>query len=296
MMAGMCRLFGFRSVIPSQVHRSLVAADNALARQSQAHPDGWGVAYYIDGAPHLVKAANGAVDDAIFRRVSGVVASQTVMAHVRKATQGPLTVLNAHPFQFGRWVFAHNGDIPNFAHTRDRLLEAIAPRLRRFILGETDSEHLFFLFLSELSRHGDPGGREIGLDEVFQAISETVLTVRRLCDAPGAPPALLSMLVTNGQSMVAHQGGKDLFWSTWKGRCPDRDVCPSLAPACEAPTTTGFVNHFLVASEPLSGDNVWQPLAEGEMAGVDLRMRLTLRAGPPPPLRVPQTTTACSPG
>ena len=45
----MCRLFGFRSVIPSQMHRSLIAADNALGRQSERHPDGWGVAYYVDG-------------------------------------------------------------------------------------------------------------------------------------------------------------------------------------------------------------------------------------------------------
>ena len=41
----MCRLFGFRSVIPSQVHQSLVGAENALMLQSDRHPDGWGVAW-----------------------------------------------------------------------------------------------------------------------------------------------------------------------------------------------------------------------------------------------------------
>ena len=46
----MCRLFGFRSVLRSQVHRSLRSADNALAVQSRVHPDGWGVAYYVAGA------------------------------------------------------------------------------------------------------------------------------------------------------------------------------------------------------------------------------------------------------
>jgi hypothetical protein len=51
-----------------------------------------------------------------------------------------------------------------------------------------------------------------------------------------------------------------------------------------------------VASEPLSGDNVWHPLSEGEMAGVDFRMRLTLRAGPTAPPRTAPTKTACSPG
>ena len=49
----MCRMFGFRSVLDSHVHRSLLGAENALALQAEHHPDGWGVAYYLGGAPHL---------------------------------------------------------------------------------------------------------------------------------------------------------------------------------------------------------------------------------------------------
>ncbi len=281
----MCRLFGFRSVIPSQVHRSLVAADNALAKQSEAHPDGWGVAYYVDGAPHVTKSAAGAMDDVLFRRVSGIVSSETVMAHIRRATQGALTVLNSHPFQHGRWVMAHNGDIPGFERCRERLEHVIAPRLRRFILGETDSERSFFVFLTELAKCGDLGGR-FGLDEVVTALRETVAQVRALCDGPAGPDgpdgevapsrALLTLMVTNGQVMAAHHGGKDLFYSTWKRRCADRDVCPSLSSVCEAASTTGFVNHLLIASEPLQGENVWEPPAEGDVVGVDWRMRLAL--------------------
>src|SRR5262245_46837922 len=105
----MCRLFGFRSVIPSQVHRSLLSADNALGAQSGRHPDGWGVAFYVDGAPQVTRSPTTALTCALFRRVSGVVASETVLAHVRKATQGEPSVLNCHPFQHGRWTFAHNG-------------------------------------------------------------------------------------------------------------------------------------------------------------------------------------------
>ena len=141
----MCRLFGFRSVIPSQVHRSLVNADNALAFQSERHPDGWGVAYYVDDAPHVTRSAATAIEDQLFARVSGVVSSQTVLAHIRKATVGATNVLNCHPFQYGRWVFAHNGDIPDFQRCREAVENEIAPRLRRFILGDTDSERVFFL-------------------------------------------------------------------------------------------------------------------------------------------------------
>ena len=153
----MCRLFGFRSVIPSQVHRSLLQADNALGLQSVKHPDGWGVAHYIDGSPHVIRSSMTAISDTLFHRVSGVVASETVLAHVRKATQGEKSVLNCHPFQYGRWIFAHNGDIPEFSQYRDEILQLINPHLRRFVLGDTDSEVIFHLFLSELNRHGPLG-------------------------------------------------------------------------------------------------------------------------------------------
>jgi glutamine amidotransferase len=125
----MCRLFGFRSVIPSKVHRSLLAAENALGVQSNDHPDGWGVAFYVDGTPHVTRSPLTALGDSLFHKLSGVVASQTVLAHVRKATQGPKTVLNCHPFQYGRWVFAHNGDIPRLDDRRDELMHEISPEL-----------------------------------------------------------------------------------------------------------------------------------------------------------------------
>ena len=270
----MCRLFGFRSVIPSMVHRSLLDADNALGVQSERHPDGWGVAYYIDETPHLTKSTSTALDDHLFRRVSGVVSSETVIAHIRKATVGNISVLNAHPFQYGRWVFAHNGDIPRFEEVRGTLTREIAPRLRRFILGETDSEVIFFMFLSELQRYGELS-KNIGLEETFAAVVKTLSRVREVCDGrANVSDALTSVLLTNGTTMVAVQGGKSLYWSTYKTRCADRDHCPSLAPECEAPTRTGFVNHLLVSSEPLGGENVWHELPEHHAIGVDWRMRL----------------------
>ncbi|MCA9553460.1 MAG: class II glutamine amidotransferase [Myxococcales bacterium] len=273
----MCRLFGFRSVIPSQVHSSLIHAENALGVQSERHPDGWGVAYYVDGAPHLTKSASTALTDQLFRRVSGVVASETVLAHVRKATQGDLSILNAHPFQYGKWVFAHNGDIPEFGEVRATLLEEVAPRLRRFVLGDTDSEVVFFMFLTSLSQYGPLGGN-YGIEEVIVALRDTVQRVRELCDTPErGHRSLLTLMVTNGATMAATRGGKELFWSSYKTRCSERDSCPSLSPECEAPSGSGFVNHLILSSEPLGGENVWHELEEDGVIGVDWRMRLTRR-------------------
>jgi glutamine amidotransferase len=266
----MCRLFGFRSIIPSQVHRSLLAAENALGIQSNQHPDGWGVAFYVDGAPHVTRSPTTALGDALFHRLSGVVSSETVLAHVRKATQGSSTIFNCHPFQYGRWVFAHNGDIPNFEAKREALLTRVSPRFRRFILGETDSEVLFFVFLSALEASG-PLADDRDVDSISNALREAINSARELCDTDGTR-ALLTVVATNGQSLVAAHGGKELYFSTYKTRCSDRGTCSSLSVACEAPSHTGRVNHFIVSSEPLQGENVWEPLAAGDVIGVDARM------------------------
>src|SRR5690606_21100249 len=228
----MCRLFGFRSVIPSQVHRSLLAAENALGVQSNAHPDGWGVAFFVDGAPHITRSPLTAFGDALFHRLSGVVASETVLAHVRRATRGPKTVFNCHPFQYGRWVFAHNGDIPEFEARREALVAEVQPRLRRFILGETDSEVVFFIFLTELAVFG-PLGEPRTMEQALTALRNTVRRVRAICDSEHAEtPASLTLLATDGRLLIATQGGRELHLSTYKTRCADRDVCTSLSSAC----------------------------------------------------------------
>jgi glutamine amidotransferase len=271
----MCRLFGFRSVIQSQVHRSLVSADNALWNLSEQHPDGWGVAYYVEGTPHLMRSAVTALSDRMFQRVSGVVASETVVAHVRKATQGALSVLNCHPFQHGRWVFAHNGDVPSFGSCREALVAEVSPRLRRYILGETDSEVLFFMVLTQLLRYGSLSSA-FGLDDVVSAVTHALSLVRRLCDvdAPADKRSSLTCILTDGSSMVGVHGGKELYFSTYKRRCGDRDVCTYLSAACEAPPRDGKVNHLIFSSQPLSGENIWQPMSDGDVVAVDGSMRL----------------------
>ena len=272
----MCRLFGFRSVIPSQVHSSLVSAENALVVQSSDHPDGWGVAYYVAQAPHVIKSARDAVEDGLFKRVSGIVSSETVVAHVRKATQGNLSLINSHPFQYGSWVFAHNGNIPGFTDDRERYLRLVPPALKRFILGDTDSEVVFYLLLGHLARRYDLHRRGYPVQELFDAIRDTVDELAAVAQMDPYDPEshfYLTMLVTNGNVMAGHQGGKELLVSTHKQHCPERETCPSFAPECEGRSDSGFISHLLLSSERLQGDNVWEELEPGAIVGVDSRMQ-----------------------
>lgn len=273
----MCRIFGFRSVIPSQVHQSLVSAENALMLQSERHPDGWGVAYYVAGAPHVIKSASTAISDQLFKHVSGIVSSETVLAHIRKATHGNLSLINSHPFQYGNWIFAHNGDVPNFAEHREEVIAKIPPIMRRFILGDTDSEVIFYLLLSHLSSRFELHRKGYPLDLAKDALAQTVDDIQEVTglDCHDESNKLyLTFLLTNGQMMAAHQGGKELFFSTYKQHCPERDICPHYAKECEKPTDSGFVSHMIFSSEPLQGQNVWLPMSNGQIVGVDWRMHL----------------------
>jgi len=276
----MCRLFGFRSIIKSQVHRSLVEADNAILEQSQVHSDGWGVAYYVAGAPHLIKSTDAAIDSSLFEKVSGIVASETVLAHIRKATQGDRCITDTHPFQYGHWVFVHNGNIEDFPRQRERLSALISPKIRRYILGRTDSELIFYLILTELADHVDLHRRGCGLDEMWQAVTSAVAKITDVVgpfheDSAGPPDkTYLTFILTNGTSMIAHHGGKDLFFSTYKTRCSERDTCHCFAPECEHPTKSGYVNHLAFSSERISGENVWVEMQPGEVIGIDWTMRL----------------------
>ncbi len=269
----MCRLFGFRSIIQSRVHTSLTRAENALGVQAQRHPDGWGVAYYVAGIPHVVKSASAACGDRLFQHVSGIVTSELVIAHVRRATVGELSILNSHPFQHGRWVFAHNGDIPGFSEIRAELLGQVAPALRRYVLGDTDSEVLFYLVLTEIARAEDLHRPGITSTLIVDSLRTALSTVLSVSARHGLATPLLTVLLSDGQNLVASRFGKELHLSTHKRRCPERDTCPSFRTECEVPSPQGFVSHFILSSEPLQGDNVWTALDDGGVVGCDSRMR-----------------------
>src|SRR6266498_2774273 len=103
----MCRLFGFLSNVPARVHQSLVAEKNSLRFQSTEHKDGWGIAYYLRDRPEVAHGLGPAHSDPEFERVSGLVSSHAVIAHVRLASVGAVHLRNAHPFTFESWTFCH---------------------------------------------------------------------------------------------------------------------------------------------------------------------------------------------
>lgn len=253
-------------------------ADNALLQQSSEHPDGWGVGYYHEGSPHLIKSPVAAGHDNLFHKVSGIVASNTVIAHLRKATTGTNNIVNTHPFQYGPWIFAHNGNIRDFAKHRQTLLKLIAPELSPFILGESDSEVLFYLILTYLSRTHKLSGEAITIQDLAATTAQAMQDLMKVIGptaAQDAPPTetFLTFLITNGDLLLSHHGGKELNFSTHKSRCSERASCPFFDTSCEN-ATTARINHLLIASENLASENIFTALKPREIVGIGNDMHL----------------------
>jgi predicted glutamine amidotransferase len=241
----MCRLFGFRSNQPARVHRSLVAEKNSLLQQSREHKDGWGIAYYADRpVPEVAHGLGAAHADPDFERVSGLVSSHAVLAHVRLKSVGEVAVRNAHPFLHGRWAFAHNGTVRDFEQHREAIEALIDPGFLGELKGETDSERCFLLFLTELR------GRS-GIDAVADALVKTMNAVSKITDrADAEKPTSMNFMVTDGELLVASRCHRTLF------------VTPPAEDGAKVP-------QLVIASEALSQEHDWWEVPEGGLVGVD---------------------------
>ena len=249
---------------------SALAADNALRSQSQEHPDGWGLAWYTNGAPQVVRSLSAAHADEEFARVTRQIRSATIVAHVRKASIGGISIENTHPFQHGRWIFVHNGTVPEWDTARPLLEEQVDPSLRSLLRGETDSERCFALFLSKLARKCDPEAAPF--EHAAAALRETVAAVRDASEPSPEGKAATTFLLTDGRLLLACRRGRSR---------------PLHAPA---PDGEGRGDGFAVSSEnpgkhapprPLADEESgeapkppWRPVDEDSWVGVDGSLRL----------------------
>lgn len=84
------------------------------------HAHGWGVAIYEGRGVRTFHDTQPCAQSPIADMVSSYsIKTLNMMAHIRYATQGSVSLENVHPYQremWGiQWTFAHNGDVPNFS-------------------------------------------------------------------------------------------------------------------------------------------------------------------------------------
>lgn len=142
----------FRSRLPIESLHALreVARTGRIPEEDEpGHRDGWGIVAYVRGSPTLIGKserpahADESFDSAV-RDLDGVTPPSILIAHVRAASAGSVSLRNTHPFISGQLVLAHNGTV-----------KGEIPQAAQAAKGETDSERLLMVLADRYARTGD---------------------------------------------------------------------------------------------------------------------------------------------
>ncbi len=259
----MCRLVGVASSETTDFGFSLRHAPRSLEVLSREHPHGWGVAVFdparvpIETSGWDVRRdAACACDDQKFGDAATTARGRVLVAHIRKATVGPTSCLNTHPFRRGGFVFAHNGTIRDVAW----VMSNTSPERAREVEGDTDSERFFAYLLTAID--------ELGAAPAIERLDAGVL--RAATRATSRPDfGSVNFVLSNGEAVYAHRFGRTLF--VLERGHGDVVVPTRISPETEAVLSTPWSSRrvaALVASEAIS-DEPWEELPERALVRVD---------------------------
>lgn len=218
------------------------------------HADGWGIAFFgaDGGSPGkgvrcFVDSESAATSPIAKMLCSYPIKSHNVVAHVRKATVGEITLGNSHPFVrelWGRyWVFAHNGDLKDFDPPLHGSFQPV---------GNTDSELAFCWLMQQLAKS------HVGVPSV----DELTLTLHELVPQI-AKHGTFNFLLSNGQAMWAHASTKLHYlvreYPFHDVQLKDEDVHVDLA------QLNGPQDRLtIIVTEPLTTNETWIAFTPGE--------------------------------
>jgi predicted glutamine amidotransferase len=248
----MCQLLGLNCNNPTDATFSF-SGFTQRAGVTDHHEDGWGIAFFEGtekdrGLRHFIDhlPASASPVAELIRKYP--IKSRNVIAHIRKATQGVVSLENCHPFVrelWGRyWVFAHNGN-----------LDTYAPRLHGNFkpVGHTDSELAFCWLMQELAKsHAS-----------MPSLEELTLTLNELVPQI-AKHGTFNFLLSNGQALWAHASTQ--LWYI------ERQHPFATATLSDQDLSIDFANFAnpddrvaVVVTSPLTTNEVWTPFLPGEL-------------------------------
>ena len=147
--------------------------------------------------PSVYTSVAAPTHDRNLRSLSKSVETSLLFGHVRAAGKGgAVHEYNCHPFSCGRYMFMHNGEIPNFARVKRSLLATLRDELFEWISGTTDSELAFALFLNQL-----PDAYSLQPPaSLHKALTDMI---RLIIDVSGGEPASMNCAVSDGEAVFA---------------------------------------------------------------------------------------------
>ena len=244
--ASMCQLLGLNANAPTD----LVFSFTGFATRADEHRDGFGIAFFEGPGTRLFVDSTSARESPVAEMVRRYpIRSRHILAHIRKATQGRVALENTHPFMrelWGRyWVFAHNGNLLNY---KPKLHAAFRP------VGDTDSERAFCWLMQELAKN------HASLPSI-EHLTDTLAELARQPSQQGT----FNFLLSNGEALWAHCSTR-LHYVERSHPFPaaqlqDADITMDFSTQAAATDRVA-----VVVTEPLTRNEDWRALGEGELA------------------------------
>ena len=209
----MCRFMAYWGKHSNSLSHWLIASENSLLKQSNSdmtarpNPDGWGFAFRQRSQWELVKSPRPAFEDEQFIAQAKQIQTDFLFAHVRRKSQGKVSLENTHPFIYQNWVFMHNGNIPDFRRIRMELEKSLEQEAIQ-TSGGTDSEFLFYYFLSHFKKY-----RTCDSYCVLNIICELIQRVIHLTPRDEQSALALNFLLSNGEYIIGFRKNRSMFYA-----------------------------------------------------------------------------------
>jgi len=257
-----CRLFGMLSVKPMSAAKYILEDPCSLYAQSKANPrnlqgDGWGIGFYEDGSPRLIKSEGAVYME--YEALSSAVRharSRMILAHIRGASnprglprEKIISKENSQPFSYGRYIFVHNGTIM----IPDELANVLGVWKEK-IRGFNDSEVYFWFLMKELDEGRDMPSALWGLKKTLEKLWEEAQ--RRHPDKK-QPYTGLNMILSDGECLYAYCEHRDR-------KVGGRSLCFGDQPVFEMSYILGR-DRLVVTSEKTNREEDWKPINYGEL-------------------------------
>ncbi|WP_083902623.1 class II glutamine amidotransferase [Janthinobacterium sp. HH01] len=240
----MCQLLAMSSSKPAAVDFSFAG----FALRGSEHRDGWGIALHTAGGCQLYTDSLASTHSPLAAQLrSHPIKARNVVAHIRKATQGRVSLENSHPFTrtlWGQtWSFAHNGDLKLF----DPNPSLYSP------YGDTDSERAFCHLLSGLALRFESRPPRHLLFAALETLAGEI-----------ADYGSFNFILSNGELLFAHCS-TDLHVVV-------REYPFSVAQLIDCDLSIDFSKHnhlddriAVIATQPLTSNEEWTRFAPGEL-------------------------------
>lgn len=245
----MCQLLGMNCNTPTDICFSFTGFQTR-GGLTDVHSDGWGIAFFENKGVRQFLDPQPSSTSPIAEFVRNYpIKSKSVIAHIRKATQGVVSLENTHPFQREMWgyywVFAHNGNLENFNPKLDGFFQPV---------GNTDSERIFCYMMQSL--RAEFGDQYPGSEKIFSHIHKISSELSKVGE--------LNFLFSNGDFLISHCSTR-LTYIVRKApfttaRLKDQDLSVDFGDL-----TTSQDRVAVIATTPLTDNESWQTMNPGSM-------------------------------